>query len=272
MDSARSAAIGIFDSGIGGLTVAREIARQLPAEDLIYLGDTARLPYGSKSAETVRRYAIRCVDFLVSQRVKVIVIACNTVSSVALDALRARFDVPFLGVVGPGARAAVAATRAGCVGVVGQEGTVRSRAYERAIHELSPDARVHAQAWPLLVPLAEEGWVDTDVTALVLRRYLQPFVDTGVDTLVLGCTHYPLFLPALGEIAPRALGRDVALVDSATTTTTDLIELLDQRGLRSDVPGEGARRFHMTDLPERFLQRAQRFFGAGFDHVEQVDL
>jgi len=267
------APIGIFDSGIGGLTVAREIARALPHEDLRYLGDTARLPYGSKSPETVRRYAERCVTFLVDQGVKAVVIACNTASALALEPLRRRFaPLPILGVIEPGARAAVQATRTRRIGVIGQEGTVRSRSYELAILSREPTARVFSAACPLLVPLAEEGWVDTDVSRLVIRRYCGDFVDTNVDTLVLGCTHYPLFRHILAEEAPRVLGHELTLVDSATTVTAELIELLDEQGLVNPQRGEGSRRFFMTDLPERFTTMAERFFGAPFDGLELVDL
>lgn len=266
------APIGIFDSGIGGLTVAREIARRLPTEHLRYLGDTARLPYGSKSDETIRRYAERCVEFLVGQKVKAIVIACNTVSAVALPHLRARFDLPILGVVEPGARAAVNASVTRRIGVIGQEGTIRSRSYERAIQALDPTAKVFQQACPLLVPLAEEGWVDTDVARLVIRRYCRAFEDTHIDTLVLGCTHYPLFREPIAEEAPRVLGHGLTLVDSATTVTTELIELLAAQGLTNPATDDGTRRFTMTDLPERFQRQADRFFGAPFDRLEQVDL
>ena len=268
----RKAAIGVFDSGIGGLTVAREIANRLPNESLLYLGDTARLPYGRKSAETIVKYAVRNVSFLAKEKLKAIVVACNTVSAVALPHLRQRFDLPILGVVDPGARAAVNASVTRRIGVIGQEGTIRSRSYERAIQTLDPKAHVVQQACPLLVPLAEEGWVDTDVARLVIRRYCRAFEDTNVDTLVLGCTHYPLFREQIAEEAPRVLGRPLTLVDSATTVTADLVELLTGQGLRNPAAEDGTRRFTMTDLPERFQRAADRFFGAPFDRLEQVDL
>jgi glutamate racemase len=266
------APIGIFDSGIGGLTVAREIAARLPNEHLIYLGDTARLPYGTKSAETVRKYAARCVEFLAASQVKVVVIACNTVSSVALESLKARFPLPILGVVEPGGRAAVGASRSGAIGVLGQEGTIRSGAYEAAILALNPNARVISRSAPLLVPLAEEGWVDDEVAELVVRRYAEPFRGTQVDTLVLGCTHYPLFRGLMERVVPQVLGRPVTLVDSATTVTADLQALLERERLRNPSQVTGTRRFFMTDLPERFHRTAALFFGAAFDHVGQVDL
>ncbi len=267
-----TAPIGVFDSGIGGLTVASEIAKRLPHEGIRYLGDTARLPYGTKSDETVRRYASRALSFLVQQDVKAVVIACNTASSIAAATLREQTDLPVLGVVEPGARAAVAASESGCIGVIGQEGTIRSGSYESAILALAPEAEVVSRSCPLLVPLAEVGWVDNDVATLVVEKYLAEFADTPIDTLVLGCTHYPLFKGLIAEAAPRVLGRSLALVDSATTVTDDLIRDLEAMGALNPDPGDGQRRFYMTDLPERFEEQAARFFGAPFDHAEQVDL
>lgn len=266
----RDAAIGIFDSGIGGLTVAREIARRLPGEHLEYLGDTARLPYGSKSPETVVRYAQKCVEFLRGEPIKAIVVACNTASALALPHLRAELDLPVLGVISAGARAAVAASRGGPIGVIGQEGTIRSGTYPAAIRALAPHIEVRSHACPLLVPLAEEGWTENEVARLTLRTYLAPLVEAGVDTLVLGCTHYPLFKPLVSAVFMEA-GRDVALVDSAVAVTDDLVALLTERDLlRND--GPGTRRFFCTDAPERFERVGLKFFGEPFDSVQQVDL
>lgn len=267
-----SAPIGIFDSGIGGLTVAREIARRLPNEHIRYLGDTARLPYGTKSDETVRRYASRALRFLVAKEVKAVVIACNTASAIAAESLRAQVELPIFGVVEPGARAAVAASETGCIGVIGQEGTIRSGSYEHAILALAPETEVVSRSCPLLVPLAEVGWVDNDVATLVVERYLEGFVGTRIDTLVLGCTHYPLFRELIADAAPRVLGHSLRLVDSATTVTEDLIEHLDELDLLNPSLDIAQRRFYMTDLPERFEEQATRFFGAPFDHARQVDL
>ncbi len=185
-------AIGIFDSGVGGLTVLKEIVRVLPQEDTIYLGDTARVPYGTKSPETVTRYSQQITSFLVSRDIKLLVVACNTASAFSLDALKERFPIPIVGVIEPGSRRAAAVTRTGKVGVIGTEGTIRSSAYAKAIKRMNPEIEVITRACPLFVPLAEEGWVDNEVARLTARIYLQGLKEEGVDTLVLGCTHYPL--------------------------------------------------------------------------------
>lgn len=266
------AAIGIFDSGIGGLTVAAEIARRLPNEDLIYLGDTARLPYGTKSAATVRRYADRAVELLLRYPVKLVVIACNTASAHALDSLRASTDLPILGVIAPGARAAAAATRGGPIAVAGTEATVRSGAYQRALDALLPGATVHAAPWPLLVPLAEEGWIDHAVARLTVETYLTPMVDLGVDTLVLGCTHYPVFKPLIASVlAERFAGYPLALVDSAEAVATELSALLDDRELHAPAR-DGRRSFFCTDAPERFTRVGATFFEGDVAPVFPVDL
>lgn len=270
-------AIGIFDSGIGGLTVAREIARRLPHEHLLYLGDTARLPYGSKSPGTVTRYARMCVRFLCGERsspepAKAIVVACNTASALALPLLAAELALPVLGVIRAGARAAVEATRGGPIGVIGQEGTIRSGSYPAAIRERLPDARIVSAACPLLVPLAEEGWVDGEVARLTAATYLAPLAEARIDTLVLGCTHYPLFKPLLRELFRDRFEREVRLVDSAEAVTTDLEHLLASRGLLRSGRDRGSRRFYCTDAPERFEQVGLRFFGERFDSVAQVDI
>lgn len=270
----RDAAIGIFDSGIGGLTVAREIARRLPHESLEYLGDTARLPYGSKSPQTVTRYARKCVQFLRNEPIKAVVVACNTASALALPQLEAELDVPVLGVVSAGARAAAARSRGGTIGVIGTEGTVRSGSYPRAIQALLPDARMVAHPCPLLVPLAEEGWVDNDVARRTVELYLEPLVAARVDTLVLGCTHYPLFKPVIARVFREVWDLDVALVDSAEAVTDELQALLAERGLLrpADSGRPATRRFFCTDAPERFERVGLRFFGEPFDHVGLVDI
>lgn len=266
------AAIGIFDSGIGGLTVAAEIVRRLPTEDLIYLGDTARLPYGTKSAATVVRYAERAVELLLRYPVKMVVVACNTASAYALESLREGSELPILGVIGPGARAAVAATKTGRIGVAGTEATVRSQAYQKAITALLPDAELTARPWPLLVPLAEEGWVDHPVTRLTIRTYLEPMVAAGVDALVLGCTHYPVFKAVIADILERELGGyPLTLVDSAETVTTELDELLTARHLHAP-EREGRRSFFCTDAIERFGRVGATFFPEDVAPVFAVDL
>jgi len=272
------AAIGIFDSGIGGLTVASEIARALPEEDLIYLGDTARLPYGTKSAATVVRYSERAVDLLLRYPVKAVVIACNTASAHALESLRSHTDLPVLGVIEPGARAAAGATRGGPIGVCGTEATIRSGAYQRAlaaaldIDFAALGSRVIARPWPLLVPLAEEGWTDHPVARLTLKTYLAPFVEAGVDTLVLGCTHYPVFKPLIAEVLANDFGgAPMVLVDSALALTADLTALLNDRNLRAPTR-DGRRSFFCTDAPERFARVGTVFFGGDVAPVLPVDL
>lgn len=267
----RNAAIGVFDSGIGGLTVAREIARELPGETLLYLGDTARLPYGSKSAETVIKYAVRNVSFLAKSSLKAIVVACNTVSSVALPALREVVSVPVLGVIDPGARAAVAATRSGMVGVIGQPGTIRSGRYESAILQMAPTARIYSRSTPLLVPLAEEGWVGSEVARLVLREYLTHLVEKGIDTLVLGCTHYPLFKEQLRTLFADEYRQEVVLVDSAVSIAGELKQLLTAQHLHSELSNP-SHRFFATDSTETFARVGRSFWGDDFPQVLHVDL
>jgi glutamate racemase len=258
-----AAPIGVFDSGLGGLTVAHAIMRQLPSESLIYFGDTARVPYGPKSPETVRRYSREICTFLLEQGVKAIVVACNTATAHALPALREELDVPVLGVVEPGARAAVRATLTRHIGVIGTAGTIRSQAYVRAIHAEAPEARVTALACPLFVPLVEEGWTNHEAAHLIAEEYLRPFVEDAVDTLVLGCTHYPLLKPLIGEI----VGRSVRLIDSAEETAADTRRMLDASGLAA-TDGEPSYRFIASDDPQQFLTLGRRFFGGAIERVE----
>lgn len=260
-------AIGVFDSGVGGLTVLKEILRLLPDEQLLYLGDTARVPYGTKSPATVRRYALEAAAFLSRRQVKMLVVACNTASSVALTALEERFNVPVIGVIEPGARRAVAATRSGRIGVIGTEGTVKSGAYARAIKALAPHVQVLTAACPLFVPLVEEGWLDHAVTRMVAREYLAPLVEQGIDTLVLGCTHYPLLKPTLHKV----LGDAVRLIDSAEATAALVADLLRNRNhVRAGQPA--GPEFFVTDVPDRFRQVGGAFLGRALNRVEQVAL
>jgi glutamate racemase len=266
------APIAIFDSGVGGLTVASAIAKRLPAEHLVYLGDTARLPYGTKSAETVTRYAVQATRALMRYQPKLIVVACNTASAVALPVLTAAYaPVPVLGVVEPGARAAVAASKGGPIAVIATEGTVKGGAYVRAIHALKPGAKVVQRACPLFVALAEEGWTDGDVPERAAERYLHDVFANPErpDTLVLGCTHFPVLV---GPIA-KAVGNKVTLVDSAATTAHEVETLLDTRALRRKGPAKPPT-FMGTDAPERFARVGSGFFGRPIapDQVELVDL
>ena len=262
------APIGVFDSGIGGLTVAREIMRQLPHESIIYFGDTARVPYGPKSPETVRRYAREITGFLREQGVKAVVVACNTATAHALEALRAEQPIPVIGVVEPGATAAVAATRGGRIGVIGTAGTIGSGAYERAIRALAPNASIVARACPLFVPLVEEGWLDSEASRLIAREYLTPVAEAHVDTLVLGCTHYPLLKRLIGE----TVGGDVRLIDSAEQTAAATRRELDRLGLLAPESAAPRHRFIASDAPQQFLALGQRFLGAAIDRVETLTL
>jgi glutamate racemase len=258
------APIGVFDSGIGGLTVAHEIMRQLPRESVIYFGDTARVPYGPKSPETVRRYSREIAGFLAGEGVKGIVIACNTATAHALDALRTEMGLPIIGVIEPGARAAVRATRSGHIGIIGTAGTIKSGAYDRAIHQLDPNARTTAKDCPLFVPLVEEGWTDHEATRLIAEEYLEPLVREHVDTLVLGCTHYPLLKPLLSDV----LGRDVQLIDSAEETAAETARVLGDRSLEAPPRADASHRFVASDDPLMFLQLGQRFLGGAIEGVE----
>lgn len=262
--STDAAPIGVFDSGIGGLTVVKELMHQLPHESIIYFGDTARVPYGPKSPDTVRRYSREISAFLREQGVKAIVIACNTATAHALSTLREELPIPVIGVVEPGARAAVRASRACNIGVIGTVGTIGSGAYERAIKTLAPGAHVVGQPCPLFVPLVEEGWVDREPTRLIAQEYLQPVKEAHVDTLVLGCTHYPLLKPLLADV----LGPTVRLIDSAEQTAAETARVLDERGLRAAGDARPSYRFIASDAPEQFRRLAQRFLGTAIEQVE----
>lgn len=256
--------IGIFDSGIGGLTVVHEIMRQLPHESIVYFGDTARVPYGPKSPDTVCRYSREIARFLRQQDVKAIVIACNTATAHALPALRDELPIPVVGVVEPGARAAVRASGGGHIGVIGTAGTVRSGAYERAIRALDPDARVTARACPLFVPLVEEGWIDHAVTQQIAREYLRPLIEEDINALVLGCTHYPL----LKTMLCRELGGGVQLIDSAAETAAEIGRVLREQAIEASGDADVKHRFVASDDPLQFLQLGQRFLGNAIDGVE----
>ena len=261
------APLGVFDSGIGGLTVARALFDRLPHESVIYFGDTARVPYGPKSPDTVRRYSGEILAFLLQRGVKAVVVACNTSTAHALGYLQERSSVPVVGVIEPGARAAVAATRTGTIGVIGTAGTIASGAYERAIKALRPDARVYSQPCPLFVPLVEEGWFEHPAAELIARDYLAPLQRAKVDVLVLGCTHYPLLKPLL----VRVMGPDVTLVDSAEETATAVARALERLDLLAN-SGSHEHRFVVSDDEPHFRKVGALFLGEKLKQVEVVPL
>lgn len=266
--------IGIFDSGVGGLTVLRAVRKRLPQENVIYLGDTARVPYGTKSRATIERYAIEDAAFLIEKGVKMIVVACNTASAMARESLRRDFNIPFLTVLGPGARAAAKATRTNRIGVIATEATIESGAYERAIHEACEDRSVEifSRTCPLFVPLVEEGETDSQVARLMAEQYLAPLRRREIDTLVLGCTHYPLLKTVIAE----TMGDDVTLIDSAEAVAEETAQLLEQAGwlvekLDSDSEPQQSR-FYVTDAAKRFHRIAERILGAPLEHLEAVEV
>jgi len=262
-----SSPIGVFDSGVGGLTVFQAMEHALPDETLVYLGDTARVPYGTKSAETVVRYSLEAAHFLLRQGVKMLVVACNSASSVALDIVEREAGVPVLGVIEPGAKRAAELSEHGRIGIIGTRGTVGSGAYSKAIHELRPGAEVLSQPCPLFVPLVEEGWTENEIAHRVAETYLTPFKRAEVDTLVLGCTHYPL----LGAVIAEVMGPGVRLVDSAASVAAEVQQLLqDNPALAAEGRAPDAEhRFYVTDVPDPFQIVAERFLGRKVERLEQ---
>jgi glutamate racemase len=260
--------IGIFDSGIGGLTVVRAVYERLPNESTVYFGDTARVPYGPKSPETVRRYSLEILDWLLKQRVKAVVVACNTSTAHALDTLQAHSPVPVIGVIEPGARAAAAASTAGTIGVIGTAGTIASGAYARAINGARAQVRIEQKACPLFVPLGEEGWFEHPAAELIAREYLEPLQRARVDTLVLGCTHYPLLKPML----QRIMGLDVRLIDSGEETAGAVVQALEANGLAAPAGAAAEHRFAVSDDEARFRQVGARFIGERMGQAEVVPL
>jgi glutamate racemase len=264
-----TAALGVFDSGLGGLTVVRALIHSLPAERIVYFGDTARLPYGNKSKPTVTRLSLEALRFLEHFGVKALVVACNSASALALTALQAEATIPVLGVVEAGAARAVEATRTGRVGVIGTRGTVGSQCYDAALTRRRPDVAVVSAACPLFVSLVEEGWIDHEVTRQVAEEYLAPVRDAGVDTLILGCTHYPLLKDVIG----RVMGDEVTLIDSGEAVATEVERMLSERGLAAaDTGTVPAHEFLVSDQPERFHSEGRRFLGEKvMGRVEAVD-
>lgn len=264
----RNAPLGIFDSGIGGLTVVRAVQQLLPTEDIVYLGDTARLPYGSKSPETIRQFAHEDVRFLIDRGVKAVVVACNTATAHALPSLQEQYRVPILGVIESGVEAVLSDDSAQRVGLIATRGTVRSHAYQHALAQRRTGLMIHAQPAPLLVPLIEEDWIDHPATRAALHTYLDPMLDRGIDTLLLACTHYPLLIPLLREILPAG----VRVVDSASTCADHLHRELQRLELLKPSAETGRLEIHLTDLSEQFEDLSRRFLAKSPGRIQRVSL
>jgi glutamate racemase len=258
-----SQAIGLFDSGVGGLTVMQKLMQTLPHERLIYFGDTARVPYGNKSAETILRYSIENTIYLLEKNIKLLIVACNTASALALPKLRKLFNIPILGVIDPGAQKAVAVSRNQRIAVLGTKGTIESKAYQTAIHKLAPHAEIFPVACPLFVPLVEEKWLDHPATSLIIQEYLHPLQDQNVDTILLGCTHYPL----LQSLIQQAVGEHVTLVDSASTCAEQAADLLRQHQLLSPIL-QGHHQYYVSDDPEKFRSLGEYLFNHSLEAIE----
>ena len=261
-------AIGIFDSGIGGLTVVKEIIKLLPQENLIYFGDTARVPYGIKSKETIIKFSLENTLFLLRRDVKMIVVACNTSSSLALSIIRKHFKVPVLGVIMPGAQEAVTATKNKKIGVIGTRATINSQAYQEEIKRLDPGIKVYGQACPMFVPIVEEGWIDDAITTKVAYKYLAPLKNKGIDTLILGCTHYPLLKKRIQDV----MGRGVTLIDSAQQVAIEVKNVLTQEGLINVSCHKGMREYYVSDEVAIFKDVAKRFLGSSLHKVKKANV
>lgn len=258
--------VGVFDSGVGGLTVVKELVKELPNEDIIYFGDTARVPYGTKSASTVKKFSIENTLFLLKFNVKLIIIACNTSSAVGLGLLQKFFSIPIIGVIKPGAKAAVRSTRNGRIGVIGTNATISSGAYEKEIKHLNDNIKVFGQSCPLFVPLVEEGWVKDEIAKNVASKYISPLKKKKVDTLILGCTHYPLLKSVIQDV----MGKSVKLVDSAEETAKEAEDLLEECGLKTDSKRKGKLRIYVSDEPTKTSVFGERFLGRHVDLLERV--
>lgn len=258
--------IGIFDSGIGGLTVLKEILRVLPHENTIYLGDTARVPYGIRSPETVIRYSFENTKFLSFKDIKILVIACNTASSVSLDAIKSRVSIPVIGVIEPGAKAAAKATMSKKIGVIGTEATIKSTAYTKAIKAIDEQVEVFGLACPLFVPLVEEGWTEGHIAEIIAGKYLADLKGKDIDTIVLGCTHYPLLKKVIAEV----MGSGIRLIDSAVEISQEIRGILENLGIKRDKKSPAFREYYVTDSPERFLKVGEQFLGQQIARIEKI--
>ncbi len=264
----KSNPIGIFDSGIGGMTVVKRIISALPGENVIYFGDTARVPYGSKSNSTVIEYSLQNARFLIEKNIKLLVVACNTASSVALDELRAHFNIPVIGMIEPGAQLALKTTKKKKVGVIGTYATTSNQAYSEELLKLDNEIFVIEKPCPLFVPLAEEGWTDHKATKIIAEEYLNEFKELDIDTVILGCTHYPI----LADVIQEVLGNKISLIDSGTASSMIVEEYLKQNGLLNDSDQPGIHEYFVSDMPSRFKDVAERFLGKEIDKIEKVDL
>ncbi|MBN1302212.1 MAG: glutamate racemase [Melioribacteraceae bacterium] len=260
--------IGIFDSGIGGLTVVKKIASFLPNENIVYFGDTARVPYGNKSNSTVIEYAIQDAAFLMKKNIKLLVVACNTVSSVAIDILKEKLDIPVIGMIEPGVKLALEKTMNNRIGVIGTYATVGNKAYTTALKKNDENVEVFEKPCPLFVPLAEEGLTKHRATELIAEEYLSGLKELDIDTLILGCTHYPI----LSDIIQNVMGDKVKLIDSGTAASLVVEEYLNARGLRNESHQQGSYQYYVSDLPRKFKEIAERFLGNQIDHVDKIDL
>ena len=261
--------IGVFDSGLGGLTVLKAIAKVLPNENVVYFGDTARVPYGPRSKETIIKYTFQAINFLISKNVKAIVIACNTATARSLKEANEKYDLPIIGVIEAGARTAAYSTKNKIVGVIGTQGTISSKAYNLEIGKLDNNIKIIDKACPLFVPIVEEGWANTDIAHLTAVRYLQELKDENIDSLVLGCTHYPLLKKTIGEF----VGPEIKLVNPAKETALDLKKILEEKNLlREENVDEPIYKYYVSDIPEKFASIAQEFVKKEIDVVEQIEI
>ena len=264
----RTNPIGFFDSGIGGLTVVKSVSRLMPNENIIYFGDTARVPYGSKSNDTVIEYSIQAANFLLRKNIKLLIVACNTASSVALNELRKFLTIPVIGMIEPGAKTALQESKKGIIGVIGTRATINNKAYSSELKKIKPKVKVYEQACPLFVPIAEEGWLDHKATQLIAKEYLLPLKEKKIESLILGCTHYPI----LSEVIQKVVGKNVKLVDSGTPAARIVEDYLNGRGLRNQSVHQGQSEFYVSDVPVKFREVAERFLGKKISHLHKVEL
>jgi glutamate racemase len=264
----RTNPIGIFDSGIGGLTVVKSILRLMPNENIVYFGDTARVPYGSKSNDTVIEYSLQAANFLLRKNIKLLVVACNTASAVAMKDLKRFLTIPVVGMIEPGAKMALQESNKKIIGVIGTRATVNNRAYASELKKINPRARIYEQACPLFVPLAEEGWIDHKVTEVIAKEYLSELKEKKIDSLILGCTHYPI----LQDVIQKVIGKSVKLIDSGTPAASLVEDYLNGRQLRNQSVHQGISEFYVSDVPLKFREVAERFLGRKITHLHKVEL